>query len=436
MFVKNVHVENFKSFAKLSIDLDDFNVVIGANASGKSNFVNIFKFLRDIADYGLESAISMQGGVEYIKNCQISSDKELKISFTLGKSPGMRYIGKDGKIGVTNLEATYEFSLRFYKTKRTKKDYEISHDKLNMKNEYHETNLESKKRGKIIGKGEYTIIKKSGDIEVSSKIPPGLKQDDYIEVIRTVFSKNMPANSLLMETNLFNLLFPPFYGERFSDILIFDFNPKVAKRFSSITGKNYLEEDGSNLAIVIRNVIKNKIDREKLQNLLTDLLPFVEDIDVKKVAERSLIFSMKEIYNPKFDLPSSLLSDGTINITALILALYFSKRHYKESFAFIPALEEREGQPLTIIEEPEKNIHASLISRLLSLFEDASKQKQIIITTHNPVIVKHAGIERLLLITKDEHGFSKISKPSTNKELKSFMEAEIGLDNLFIQNLL
>ena len=38
---------------------------MGANASGRSNFVHIFQFLRDLTRYNLGDAISIQGGAEY-----------------------------------------------------------------------------------------------------------------------------------------------------------------------------------------------------------------------------------------------------------------------------------------------------------------------------------------------------------------------------------
>jgi len=65
---------------------------------------------------------------------------------------------------------------------------------------------------------------------------------------------------------------------------------------------------------------------------------------VEKFADKSLLFKLKESYNKKQYLPASLISDGTISITALIIALFFEKR------------------PLTIIEDPERNIHPYLIS--------------------------------------------------------------------------
>lgn len=46
MSIKKIKVTNFKSFKDLEIILDKFNVLIGANASGKSNFVQICQTIR------------------------------------------------------------------------------------------------------------------------------------------------------------------------------------------------------------------------------------------------------------------------------------------------------------------------------------------------------------------------------------------------------
>ena len=59
IFLKHLKVENFKSFKNLDLTFKQFNVVIGANASGKSNFVQIFNFLKDIREHGLDSALSL-----------------------------------------------------------------------------------------------------------------------------------------------------------------------------------------------------------------------------------------------------------------------------------------------------------------------------------------------------------------------------------------
>ena len=79
MGIKKITVSNFKSFKYLEIELGDFNVLIGANASGKSNFVSIFEFLRDIVSMGLEEAVSEQGGVEFLRNMNVDLSQPLSI---------------------------------------------------------------------------------------------------------------------------------------------------------------------------------------------------------------------------------------------------------------------------------------------------------------------------------------------------------------------
>ena len=61
---------------------------------------------------------------------------------------------------------------------------------------------------------------------------------------------------------------------------------------------------------------------------------------------------------------------------------------------------------------------------------------QVIVTTHNPEIVKHAGLENILLISRDKNGFSVISKPQEKEDVKIFLENELGIEELYVQNLL
>ena len=175
--------------------------------------------------------------------------------------------------------------------------------------------------------------------------------------------------------------------------------------------------DGSNLAIVLNNVISDKEKRRSFLNLFRYLLPFIDSIDVEKGANRSIFFKIREKYS-KDDLPSFLISDGTVNIIALLIALYFQQK------------------PFAIIEEPERNIHPYLISKLMDMFREASQQKQILATTHNPEMVKQADWENLLLVTRDKKGFSQITKPANSEQVKIFLENEIGIDELFVDNLL
>ena len=71
-----ISVTNFKSFREMSFHPAAFNILIGSNASGKSNLIQLFIFLRDIAKYGIGNAISLQGGVDYLRNTVIGPAEE------------------------------------------------------------------------------------------------------------------------------------------------------------------------------------------------------------------------------------------------------------------------------------------------------------------------------------------------------------------------
>ena len=436
--IKQIKVENFKSFEKIELDLQKFNVLIGPNASGKSNFISIFRFLKDIAVSGLDNAISMQGGVEYLRNIKIGSEKDLSIRVVSDAKFGFMYEYKKPQkpqLVFDIYEVDYEFSLKFHKRGR---GFRVNKEILVIKYKWEKVpeNLKSKGQKKAdkkdiyknrglwteyLSEGEIIFTRSNGNIHFQIK-ENGKADTERIKILEEFFESpilkgiKLARNVLFIEKPYSVLTFPLI--EIFKDIGIYDFDPKLSKKAYPITGKADLEENGENLALILRSIIQNKEKRQKLFNLIKELLPFVENLGVEKFADKSLLFKLKEVYYEEKYIPASLISDGTINATALILALYFDKKN------------------LVIIEEPERNIHPSLISKVVSMMKETSKKKQIIVTTHNPELVKHAGLDNLLLITRDKKGFSQILKPKESKEVQIFLQNEIGIDELYVQNLL
>src|SRR5260370_1862148 len=87
MRLTSVRARNFKSFRDLDIQLDNLNVLIGANASGKSNFVQLFAFVRDIVESGLDNAISIQGGAQYLRNINCEEGANVTIELSVQSDP-------------------------------------------------------------------------------------------------------------------------------------------------------------------------------------------------------------------------------------------------------------------------------------------------------------------------------------------------------------
>jgi predicted ATPase len=169
---------------------------------------------------------------------------------------------------------------------------------------------------------------------------------------------------------------------------------------------------------VLKRILAIPDDKRKFLNLLNYLLPFVENLDVESLLDKYLQIVIKEKYSNEKLMPGFLLSDGTIFIIAIIIAMYF------------------EDKPIVVFEEPERRIHPHLISKVIDMMKDASLGKQIILSTHNPEIVKYAGLENIHFITRDADGFSQIIKIHEQEVIKTFLENEIGIEDLFIQNLL
>jgi len=83
MIISKIKLKNWKNFKEVEVDLKDRVFVVGANAAGKSNFLDAFRFLRDIAKPGggLQKAVTDRGGISKIRclAARMHPDVELEI---------------------------------------------------------------------------------------------------------------------------------------------------------------------------------------------------------------------------------------------------------------------------------------------------------------------------------------------------------------------
>lgn len=70
------------------------------------------------------------------------------------------------------------------------------------------------------------------------------------------------------------------------------------------------------------------------------------------------------------------------------------------------------------------------------MMKDVSLKKQLFITTHNLEVIKNTDINDILLISRSDDGFSNIQRPSEIEHVKVFLEKELGIEDLYLQNLL
>ena len=91
MFVSKVRIRNWRNFTEAEVSLKETVYLIGPNASGKSNFLDIFRFLRDIADPeggGLQKALSSRGGLKKIRSLAARRNPCVDIEIEMSESTG------------------------------------------------------------------------------------------------------------------------------------------------------------------------------------------------------------------------------------------------------------------------------------------------------------------------------------------------------------
>jgi len=65
----HINLENWRNFAQVDVELQRRGFLIGPNASGKSNFLDVFRFLRELVSVGggFQEAVRKRGGVSSLR---------------------------------------------------------------------------------------------------------------------------------------------------------------------------------------------------------------------------------------------------------------------------------------------------------------------------------------------------------------------------------
>ena len=326
MRIKRIKIQNFKSFKELDLRFGNFNVIVGANAAGKSNFLQIFRFISQLERDTLANAVSINGGTKSLINFN-SPQKELAIEISIDTSYSL--VTREPRMRLKFSGFEYGFVL---KPNKSKIGCTVPFEKAEQFFDYRENGEDDSNeqlfKDEIVGKKKGSFIIEKTEKSVSVKVSPVSIQEDFenqkVKLPLYPFPEFEQQNdeSLLISKPLF---FPPW--ERFSsNIALYDILPQNAKNLISISGKAELEEDGKNLALILNPILEDKEKKRKLLNLLSDTLPFVSDLGTRKYAEKSLMITLKEKFFKEEELRADLLSDGTMEIIALLIILFFEEK--------------------------------------------------------------------------------------------------------------
>ncbi len=396
-------LENFRSFRRAELRLQPFVLLIGRNAAGKTNLIQGFLFLRDIARSGLANAISLQGGLPFLQNAGLACGRELtvRVELTLPTGESLRTLSDGRRLAFAPGACTYAFALACGDRP------EIRSDRFSMQFTLTPPNGEA-------FPGSMEIVNEGGEVRFLFELPPGVDED-------TVFPPALregatTPNTLLLESPT---LYPMGLVRRsLALISCYEFGPRLSGRLDRRTGAAELAEDGSNAAIALGRVLAHPESRRQFLALVRDLLPFIDDVVVGDGPGEASEIRVAEVYTPGRYLPAEALSSGTVELFALLVALFFSPRE------------------LALFEEPVGRLHPGVIERLTGLMLEAAAHQPMLVSTQHPAILRHTPVDVVCLVSRDDAGFSVLSRPADRPEVRTFLEEEVGLDDLFLADLL
>jgi predicted ATPase len=160
-------------------------------------------------------------------------------------------------------------------------------------------------------------------------------------------------------------------------VRVFQLSPTKTREFGVPTPRPELDGTGTNLPAVVDLLQKNNPEQwAQIIRAMRAILPNLSSIDVDYTSGRTLGLFFAE---KGFGRPWSVgeVSDGTVQTLGLLVAI-FDPRY-----------------SALVLEEPENSIHPWIIRQVMDACKSASAQKQILITTHSPLVMNAVRPEEL-----------------------------------------
>lgn len=363
--IQSVTIKNFKSFREATLPLASLTLLIGANASGKSNAIEAMQLLSWLASgrrlSELPSALREQEipirgtyrnlsweGPEISLGCEIGPEEDseaprLLFSTTL-------YIGKERlRISREQLDSpdlSPKFSL-YQTTKQT-----AAHD------EWIEVVYNS------FAKGRKPRITCTDQQAIFTQIATPAR----FEAHHAEAQKKIPAATSRLQRNLRSILF-------------LNPNPRRMREYSFVLERQ-LQDDGGALSSVLKWLIDEEGETKQILGFIRDLPEQdIHGIDFLGTPRNEVMVMLHETFGGKKVMrEAALLSDGTLRVLAVAAAL----------LSVLPG-------STVVIEEIDNGVHPSRAESLLRNIQEIAREReiQVLMTTHNPALLDALPLEAI-----------------------------------------
>lgn len=375
--VVRLKVENYRTLRNLKIDrLSPFTVLVGPNGSGKSTFFDIFAFPGDCFTDGVRRACDNRGGIAEMRS--------------------------RGTTGPVTVEITYESLVTLNKrSTRRKLTYHLSLGE-DAGRPVVEKELLRWSGNPGPGRPTHVIDSERGsgriaDQESGEKEEHSLSHPDLLAVSALGQFRNHPRVMALKD----------FVSSWYMSYLNVD-----DERRSPVAGpQERLSKTGDNLTNVLQYLKENHPSRlENIIEQLKEAVPGLGEVTYKTSPDGRLVLLVRD---QQFEepVPARYVSDGTLKM-----------------LAYSTVLADPFPSPFIGIEEPENFLYSSLLPGLAARCREATRNSQVLVTTHSPEFVGACQPDEVLALFRGPDGYTRVARPSESDVVLAMMEsgAELG----------
>jgi predicted ATPase len=407
--ITQIEINGFKTFKDFKVELAPFQVIVGANASGKSNLFDALQLLSRLATMDLAEAFQgLRGSARELFTRLPDGDTvtKMRLAVELLLNHKVRDdAGRETKLQYTRLR--YEIEIVYEVD-------ELGPDKLyigyeSLKTIQHEEDTWIKKYNIFITYlSNNSINKQATFIETNKQIRYMGGQENWLvdEPIVHVYLDDQSTESILgparyvarlLRGTALDFIRGPGYWtisavrEEMRSWKLIHLDPDELRKPSSITGPRFLSSQGGNLPTMLAHMQReDEFALTRVSNDLSYMLPESLKIQVRKNTASDIYDLWVETLDHRV-FSVNVLSDGTLRL----LALAAIKNDLK--FSGVLCLEEPENgvNPLTL----EKMTH--LLRLLATDFNDIEENDepltQVLLTTHSPLMVSQPEAQNDLL---------------------------------------
>lgn len=171
-----------------------------------------------------------------------------------------------------------------------------------------------------------------------------------------------------------------------AQIGVFQFSPTRARQETAPSPRPQLERYGSNLPTTV-DLLQRQYPEiwDEILTSMRRIVPNVDQIEVDYTSSKLLGLLFRE-NGMKRPWTSHEVSDGTIQTLALLTAIFEPRSKF------------------LLLEEPENSVHPWIIRNLVAACRAVEKRKQIMLTTHSPVLIDAVKPSDVWLVWRDDDG--------------------------------